>query len=137
MSYDVAMEAAGAKIHVYESFGSYQGDWWAKVTLPDGRTGWVNGSYGSCSGCDAFEAEFDYGSDDKCYDHRYSWGEDLPADCASCAEAKSAYDVKLSNFGAAYLDGLMTQAEAEAAAVRNIEWDSDASAMLAFIQQHA
>jgi len=31
MSYDEALKAAGAEVLLYESFGSYQGDWWAKV----------------------------------------------------------------------------------------------------------
>ena len=59
MSYQEALEAAGATVHAFEFFGSYQGDWWAKVTY-NGETGWVHGSYGSCSGCDAFEAEFGF-----------------------------------------------------------------------------
>ena len=50
MSYCQALEAAGAKILQFKSFGSYQGDWWAKVEY-NGEIGWVAGSYGSCSGC--------------------------------------------------------------------------------------
>src|SRR6185312_7049306 len=57
--YQEAMEAAGAVVHAYEEFGDYQGSWYAKVTY-QGETGWVEGAYGSCSGCDAFEAEFGY-----------------------------------------------------------------------------
>ena len=30
--YQGCMELAGAKIHVFKEFGSYQGDWWAKVS---------------------------------------------------------------------------------------------------------
>lgn len=30
MSYKEAMQAAGAVVHLYEEFGSYQGDWWHK-----------------------------------------------------------------------------------------------------------
>ena len=56
MSYTVALEAAGATVRAYQEFGSYQGDWWARVVLPDGREGWVTSSYGSCSGCDALES---------------------------------------------------------------------------------
>jgi len=60
MGYRTAMEAAGATVLAYESFGSYQGDWFALVVY-GGKTFWVHGSYGSCSGCDAFCAEFDFG----------------------------------------------------------------------------
>ena len=42
MSYQKALEAAGAVVHRFEEFGSYQGDWWALVTHGD-KTGWVNG----------------------------------------------------------------------------------------------
>lgn len=66
-SYEETLELAGATVHIFQEFGSYQGDWWARVTY-NGVTGWVTGSYGSCSGCDAFHGEFDdtyYLEDDK------------------------------------------------------------------------
>lgn len=31
MSYENALKAAGAEILEFGQFGSYQGDWWAKV----------------------------------------------------------------------------------------------------------
>ena len=43
MSYEKAMELAGAKVIEYKAFGSYQGDWWALVEYKD-KKGWVNGS---------------------------------------------------------------------------------------------
>jgi hypothetical protein len=58
MGYQQALEAAGAKIRAFKEFGSYQGDWFA-ITEDDYV---IQGSYGSCSGCDAFEAEFGYDS---------------------------------------------------------------------------
>lgn len=33
-----AMLYAGAEVHVFKSFGSYQGEWWTKVTYK-GETG--------------------------------------------------------------------------------------------------
>lgn len=65
-NYENAIKLAGAEIHCFKEFSSYQGDWLAKVTY-QGKTGWIKGSYGSCSGCDAYEAEFGYDdpSDDK------------------------------------------------------------------------
>ena len=65
MSYESAMEAAGAVVHVVEQFGDYQGTAWAKVTH-EGNTGWVSYSYGSCSGRDAWEgfrSDFGYNDD--------------------------------------------------------------------------
>ena len=52
MSYELALEEAGAKVLEFQSFGSFQGEWWAKVEY-NGEIGWVAGCYGSCSGCDA------------------------------------------------------------------------------------
>jgi hypothetical protein len=64
MSYDTALEAAGAEVLDFQMFGDYQGTWIAKVKY-NGEIGYVQGCYGSCSVCDAFEAEFDYSYDDK------------------------------------------------------------------------
>lgn len=61
MGYAEAIEAAGGRIKEFKTFGSYQGTFMA--LLNDGRI--IEGSYGSCSGCDAFEAEFDYDSEDQ------------------------------------------------------------------------
>ena len=108
MSYAQAMKAAGATISAYESFGSYQGDWWALVTY-EGKTGYVTGSYGSCSGCDAFEAEF--GWEDR----------DDPE--------------KLSAFGKGYLEQMMSFEEAIKEASRNIEWDYEAEKIVQWLNE--
>lgn len=132
MSYKEAMEAAGAEVIAYEEFGSYQGDWWAKV-LYKGEIGWVKGSFGSCCGCDAFQAEFDYAEAD-CADHAY----DHQDDCAECQQAKSKYDKHLAEFGRGYLDDmLLSQEEAEKIAAENIEWDSDAQEMVDWLKANA
>jgi len=133
MSYESALEAAGAKILAFEQFGSHQGEWYALVEY-NGERGWVNGSYGSCSGCDSFEAEFGYS------DYATRVGESIWADgeyrpATEADVAKSAE--KLAAFGKPYLDGLLTQEQAEAEAARYIEWDSEAPAMLAFVKAHA
>lgn len=104
-----ALEAAGAEILAFEEFGSDQGDWWAKVVYR-GQTGWINGSYGSCSGCDAFQSEFGWNADQS--------------------------PQRLAAFGERYLDEILTQEAAEAQAAKNITWDLDAPAMLAFVQAH-
>ena len=131
MSYHSALEAAGAEVHVFESFGSYQGDWWAKVTYK-GQTGWIQGSFGSCSGCDAFEAEFDY-SDTACDSHRYN---EQP-NCEPCQVLKKAYEEKLAKFGEGYLDGIISQEAAEEYAGKHKDWDSEAEKMVAFLKEHA
>lgn len=106
MSYSEAMEAAGAEVLEYESFGSYQGDWWALVRY-QGQVGWVSGDFGSCSGCDAFDAEF-------------SWGEADPD--------------KLAAFGRGYLDALLTPDDAVTQASRHIKWDHEAESMVEWIK---
>lgn len=63
MSYQEALEATGAEVLEYEEFGSYQGEWLALVRV-GGVLGVAEGSYGSCSGCDSFEAEFGWGDRD-------------------------------------------------------------------------
>lgn len=134
MGYQEALEAAGAEVLEFEQFGSYQGDWWAKVRY-EGQEGWVNGAYGSCSGCDSFEAEFGYGDEGHCEEHRYD--DEGSVGCPQCAATASLYAEKLADFGKGYLSDLCTQEEAEAEASRNIEWDHDAEEMLSWIKAHA
>ena len=129
MSYEQALEAAGAKVLASERFGSYQGDWFALVEY-EGRRGYVHGAYGSCSGCDDFEAEFDV-DNEKCQKHRYD--RDSPT-CAACDAAKVEYQRRLVEFGRDYLDQLLTQAEAEALASKNLAWDADAHEMLKWLK---
>lgn len=83
MGYQEALEAAGAEVILFQEFGSYQGTWLAKVNY-HGETGWIEGSYGSCSGCDAFEAEFDWNDKDK-----------------------PDYQKRLAEFGESYLSSLI------------------------------
>lgn len=134
MSYEAALEAAGAEVHKFAEFGDYQGQWWAKVTH-NGKTGWVNGSYGSCSGCDAFQAEFNY-HEYECDEHRYG---SAPADCPDCTKAKTDYDTRLKAFGESYLNDLLTQEEAEKAAVPSWkDWqDEDDVKVVTFLKENA
>lgn len=94
MSYSEALEAAGAIVHEYRQFGSYQGVWIAVVTDPDGITGMIRDYYGSCSGCDAYEATCGtmYCYDDYKEDHDQTT-------CETCIAVKAA----LKDFGAKYL----------------------------------
>lgn len=131
MSYEESLKAAGAEVLEFCEFGSYQGDWWAKVRY-NGEVGWVQGSYGSCSGCDAFLSEFGW-ADQDCIYHRYHHQDS----CAACVEAKKKYDERLADFGKTYLDGLMTQEQAEEAASVNLDWDDGAADMLKWIKEHS
>jgi hypothetical protein len=116
MGYRESLEAAGAKVVTFRNFGDWEGSWWALV-MYNGETGWASGGFGSCSGCDAFESEFDT---------RY-WnkkGHDNPE-----------YREALVKFGRSYLDHLMTQEEAELDAEADADWDLDADLMLLWLQQ--
>jgi hypothetical protein len=56
VSYKSCLEAAGATVHDFTTIGDYQGTWYALVSY-GGVTGIASGSYGSCSGCDSYDAE--------------------------------------------------------------------------------
>jgi hypothetical protein len=124
MSYRSALEAAGATVRAFEEFGSYQGEWWALVEY-EGRRGWVNGSYGSCSGCDAFQAEFSF-----CDEERWD-------DAAGKYVPSSEYPAKLAEFGREYLNNIHSDQAALNAAAQNLEWDLEAEGMVKFIADHA
>lgn len=132
MDYQEAMELAGAKILEYENFGSYQGDWWAKVEYND-KKGWVHGSYGSCSGCDAFKRDFGYEDheheDENYFDPIYEGFKD---GCEKCNQVK----IRLIDFGKNYLSDILSQEEAEKDASENLSW-VDADEMIKFIKDHS
>lgn len=134
MSYQKAMEFAGAKVLIFKEFGSYQGEWWAKVEYK-GKAGWVNGSYGSCSGCDAFQGEFD--TDDSTHEHgEYTYYNPMEHGfkdgCEKCEDFKN----RLLAFGENYLDNILTQNEAEKKASENLDWDDEAEEMVQFIKDN-
>jgi hypothetical protein len=120
MGYCEAMEAAGAKVLAFQEFGSYQGEWYAKVEY-NGEVGWVQGSYGSCSGCDAFEGEFGY-----------TWYDDLSED------EKAEYQRRLADFGRTYLDTILPQEKQEELLNNVVEEDhwyyEDYQATLEFVK---
>lgn len=109
MSYDLTLEAAGAKVLAFKQFGSYQGTWLAFVDY-SGKKGIVEGAYGSCSGCDAFEAEFGWNdreiekAEDGFYyrDNNY-WDEEARITEEQAVELNKQYQEKLKDFGTGYL----------------------------------
>jgi hypothetical protein len=137
MSYKKCLELTGATVYAFKEFGSYQGDWWALVKY-QGKTGWISGSYGSCSGCDAFQSEFDLYQDDHTHviDGKEIWCYNIIDDlfitgCPKCEDML----YRLSEFGKRYLEHIMTQEEAEKKASENEDWDLDAKGMLEWIQK--
>lgn len=109
MGYSEALEAAGCKVLDFEEFGSYQGDWLAFVEY-NGEKGIVEGSYGSCSGCDAFHAEFDYGDNPterngKYYKTEYCFDDEDEVSKEEYDRLLLEQKTKLSDFGRGYLSG--------------------------------
>ena len=129
--YAKALSVAGAHVLNYKEFGSYQGDWWAKVRY-QGNVGWVTGCFGSCSGCDAFEAEFGYG-ESWCEVHGYSHNKD----CNKCKENEAKIKLELKSFGESYLADILSQEEAEKIAAKHIKWDCEADGMLDWIKRNS
>ena len=128
MSYQAALKAAGAVVHAFEEFGTYQGDWLASVEL-GGKSGIVRGSYGSCSGCDAFEGEFGYSSG-VCDEHLWGY---KPVGCPACQSAAESYTERLARFGANYLNNIEDPKTVYAFFKEQESWDSDASAVIKWI----
>jgi hypothetical protein len=133
--YIKSLELAGADIRAFESFGSYQGDWWAKATY-NGSTGWVNGCFGSRSACDSFLAEFEFKhhdciNGDECYSPvEENW--DFRDGCKECQATKA----RIIEFGGRYLKNILSQKEAERIAEEDVEWDMNAQEMVDFIKAH-
>ncbi|CUL01061.1 unnamed protein product [Escherichia phage slur01] len=110
MSYQLALEAAGCEVLDYVEYGCYQGEWLALIRK-DGALGVCEGSYGSCLGCDAFEAEFGYLDDEEAdYQKRLAdFGEGyLPANTFEEMIAKLQKDVENYSYDDDYKSMLNT-----------------------------
>jgi hypothetical protein len=131
MGYKESLKLAGAVVHDYQEFGSYQGDWWAYVTY-EGTTGWIHDYFGSCSGCDAFQGEFGYDLNHYHKDKYFSAGDEIDFDlsCPQCQIIKQ----KMIDFGKSYLENILNQDQAEEDAGENLAWDMDATEMLNFVK---
>lgn len=132
LDYEDALKAAGATVMAFERFGSCEGDWFAKVEF-NGKVGYVHGAFGSCSGCDAFEAEIGI-LPDSCEQHSQYESREKRKDCIACREIQATAQAKVVEFGLGYLDEILTQEQAEALAAKDVEWDLDAVKMLRWIQ---
>jgi hypothetical protein len=115
MSYHDSLIAAGAKVFEFEEFGDYQGTWYALVEYK-GQKGLVKGYYGSCSGCDAFESEFEeFGFYNK--------------------RDKNEYNERLKEFGESYLCDIITPEEALKECEKASSWDLESKDMVRFLKQ--
>jgi len=135
MGYTNALKLAGAEIHAFKRFGTYQGDWYAKVTY-NGITGFIQGSFGSCSMCDAFEHEFEsvmhtHENGDNIFGGLYE-DEIFDTNCNECQETQK----RLKSFGERYLDNILTKEEAIAKASENIAWDLDAQDLVNWLKEN-
>lgn len=108
--YEGCLEAAGAVVLEFQQFGSYQGTWYA-ACLYNEQLVWAEGSFGSCSGCDSYQAEFGYSIDE------------TPVE-------------KMAAFGKGYLDSAYTHEQMLEYIARNPppEWDSDHREAYEFIE---
>lgn len=117
MSYQESLVAAGARVLDFAHFGDWQGSWMALVEY-QGQRGWVQGSFGSCDYCDAFQSEFDWDSDFACEDVQQ----------------------RLAQFGRTYLDDLQTTEQVLRQYDSDAEWDTDSASAAAWVrhavQQH-
>lgn len=108
MGYSTAMKAAGAKVFDYKETGSYQGSWYAFVEYK-GQVGIAEGSYGSCSGCDSYEAEFGFCDYPEERDGKYykDWNEEVSKE--EYETLIDNYNKRLSDFGESYLKNISTR----------------------------
>ena len=132
MGYSEALEANGVTVKEMKEFGSYQGTWIA--ILEDGR--FVEGSYGSCSGCDSFQAEFDY-ADQPTFEEKTgkyfktyrTWDEEDECSKDEYEKHLEAYNEKLRLFGKEYLDSAETKEEIVSRFTKKCEcehaWEDD------------
>jgi hypothetical protein len=132
MGYQSALEANDVTVKEFKEFGSYQGTWIA--ILEDGR--FVEGSYGSCSGCDAFQGEFGYEDEEiikqengKYYKGNYHWDDEYEVTEEEANLYNEKHKAKLRQFGASYLASAETKEEITARFERKCEdgwaWEDD------------
>lgn len=122
--YEDILEDVCDKVYGYKEFGSYQGDWLAYVRYK-GKDVWIKGSYGSCSGCDWFQAV-----------EKYPWEWDYEGNEVEYLKRVEAESVRLRDlFVNEYLeeDMLFTAGQLYEKLKEDRGWDWDADKMLAYI----
>jgi len=110
--YQRALEAAGARVLAFSHFGDWQGSWVALVEY-QGQRGWVQGAFGSCDYCDAFQSEFSWDSDFTCQD----------------------VQEQLAQFGRTYLDDLQTTEQILCHYDPHADWDEESADAAAWVRE--
>jgi hypothetical protein len=110
--YQRALEAAGARVLAFGHFGDWQGSWVALVEHA-GQRGWVQGAFGSCDYCDAFQSEFSWDSDFTCED----------------------VQDRLAQFGRDYLDDLQTTEQILRQYDADADWDEESEAAAFWVRE--
>jgi len=129
-TYSGALVAAGWNVIAEESFGSYQGDWWALVER-DGKRGWIHDSFGSCSGCDTIEGMREDWECRLVDEHR--WGDSDPK-CEGCKAGPAKFKQwAIDTYGDA--EDLLATEQALAKA-KEYQWDEEAAEAVKFIEKH-
>lgn len=113
MSYQLTLEKAGAKVLGFLMTGSYQGSWGAVVEY-NGQKSLVIGAYGSCSYCDAFESEFEYGyNEPEERDGKYYRNYDEEITAEEYIQYFNDLDIRYAEFGKNYLRNPMDKSMIE------------------------
>ena len=129
--YCQALIFAGAEVLAFKTFGSYQGDWIAKIKL-NGEILWIHDYYGSCSGCDAFQSEVDIEWHQH-EDGKTVWGIDgFKEDCEACQKMKTQY----ADFGKKYFEDTVSYEKLLENVGKNIEWDYEAQEMVDWVKNN-
>ena len=110
--YQQSLVAAGARVLAFEQFGDWQGSWVALVEY-QGQRGWVQGAFGSCDYCDAFQAQFDWDSD------------------FACEDVQS----RLAQFGRSYLDDMLTTEQVLRQYDADSSWDEESESVAFWIRE--
>ena len=132
MGYRECLELAGATVIDYEEFGSYQGDWLAYIEY-EGKKGFIRDYFGSCSGCDSYEAEIgDHYHE--CVDESYysPHEQGYRENCAICQVEKK----KAVKFGKGYIDEMTDYDKALEIVSVNKEWDMTCGDMIDFVEKY-
>jgi len=112
MSYEESLVAAGARVLAFGHFGDWQGSWVALVEY-QGQRGWVQGFFGSCDYCDAFQSQFSWDSDFACED----------------------VQEQLAQFGRTYLDDLQTTEQILRQYDADADWDEESENVAFWIRE--
>lgn len=142
LTYDGVLEFSGAEILSWARFGSYQGDWCAKVKFKDEEF-WLHGYFGSCSVCDSLQAEIEWfpnSYEDYKFWYNSNWHEDPDlSDVHEDLFVKQAEEhiQSVKDFGLRLLNNCREEWESlYKQAKEQSEWDSEGDDMVKFLENN-